>query len=74
MPVMVKTPACPLVVAPPLTAESGHWRTTGEGADLQALFHDEQGQLHGFALTGNRVAEKLKLTRELPGWLLPVAG
>lgn len=74
MPVMVKTPACPLVVAPPLTAESGHWSTTGDGADLQALFHDEQGQLHGFALTGNRVAEKLKLTRELPGWLLPVAG
>jgi len=74
MPVMVKTPACPLVVAPPLTAESGHWSTTGEGSDLQALFHDDQGQLHGFALTGSRVAEKLKLTRELPGWLLPFEG
>tara|TARA_R110002126_G_scaffold15939_8_gene64588 strand:- start:2 stop:1168 length:1167 start_codon:yes stop_codon:yes gene_type:complete len=70
MPVMVKTPACPLVVAPPLTAESGHWSTTGEGSDLQALFHDDQGRLHGFALTGSKVAEKLKLTRELPGWLL----
>ncbi|MEH6565896.1 MAG: FAD-dependent oxidoreductase [Halopseudomonas sp.] len=70
MPVMVKTPACPLVVAPPLTAESGHWTTSGSGSDLQALFHDEQGRLHGFALTGSRVAEKLKLSRELPGWLL----
>tara|TARA_B100001059_G_scaffold224620_1_gene250923 strand:- start:3285 stop:4451 length:1167 start_codon:yes stop_codon:yes gene_type:complete len=70
MPIMVKTPACPLVVAPPLTAASGHWRTTGEDGDLQALFHDDQGQLHGFALTGSKVAEKLKLTRELPGWLV----
>lgn len=70
MPIMVKTPACPLVVAPPLMAESGHWTTTGEGSDLQALFHDDQGSLHGFALTGSKVAEKLKLTRELPGWLL----
>lgn len=69
MPIMVKTPACPLVVAPPLTAANGRWQCAGEGSDLRAVFVDDGGQLHGFALTGAAVAEKLQLTRELPAWL-----
>jgi rubredoxin-NAD+ reductase len=69
MPIMVKTPACPLVVAPPLTAQCGSWQCTGEGSDMRALYLDDSGQMHGFALTGTAVAEKLQLTRELPAWL-----
>ncbi|MFN3580099.1 MAG: NAD(P)/FAD-dependent oxidoreductase [Pseudomonas sp.] len=69
MPVMVKTPACPLVVSPPVTATDGEWHVEGVGADLRALFHDAQGQLHGYALTGAAVAEKLQLNRQLPAWL-----
>ncbi len=69
MPVMVKTPACPLVVSPPLTAQSGGWTVTGEGANQRALFHDPQGQLHGYALSGAAVSEKLQLNRQLPPWL-----
>ncbi|QIB50271.1 FAD-dependent oxidoreductase [Pseudomonas sp. OIL-1] len=70
MPIMVKTPACPLVVSPPLTATEGEWTVTGEGSDQRALFHDSQGVLHGYALTGAAVREKLQLNRELPGWLV----
>ena len=69
MPVMVKTPACPLVVSPPVTAATGLWTVTGEGQDLKALFHDAQGTLHGYALTGAAVSEKLQLNRQLPAWL-----
>ena len=69
MPIMVKTPACPLVVSPPITASDGSWTVTGEGPDQRALFHDAQGVLHGYALTGAAVMEKLQLTRQLPGWL-----
>lgn len=69
MPVMVKTPACPLVVSPPVTAAAGLWTVTGEGQDLKALFHDAQGTLHGYALTGAAVSEKLQLNRQLPAWL-----
>lgn len=70
MPIMVKTPACPLVVSPPLTATEGEWTITGQGSDQRALFHDPQGNLHGYALTGVAVMEKLQLNRQLPGWLV----
>ena len=69
MPITVKTPACPLVVSPPLTAASGSWTVTGEGLDRRALFHDENGQLHGYALSGSAVSEKLQLNRQLPPWM-----
>ena len=69
MPVMVKTPACPLVVSPPVTCKEGEWQVSGSGADISALFHDPQGVLHGYALTGSCVSEKLQLNRQLPPWL-----
>lgn len=69
MPVMVKTPACPLVVSPPVTAAKGLWTISGEGRDIKALFHDAEGVLHGYALTGAAVSEKLQLNRQLPAWL-----
>ncbi|WP_339650147.1 NAD(P)/FAD-dependent oxidoreductase [Halopseudomonas pelagia] len=70
MPVMVKTPACPLVVAPPVTSANGNWTISGSGADIAALFHDAQGVLHGYALTGSAVAQKSELNRQLPAWLV----
>lgn len=69
MPIMVKTPACPLVVTPPLSSAVGRWQCSGEGSDVRAVFVDDNGRLHGYALTGAAVAEKLQLTRELPAWL-----
>lgn len=69
MPIMVKTPACPVVVAPPIAASSGTWETSGEGSDRRALFVDAQGQLHGYALTGAAVSERMRLNRQLPAWL-----
>lgn len=69
MPITVKTPACPLVVSPPLTSVGGSWTVSGEGLDRRALFHDESGQLHGYALTGAAVSEKLQLNRQLPAWM-----
>lgn len=69
MPVMVKTPACPLVVSPPVTTSEGLWTVEGEGQDIRALFHDAKGTLHGYALTGAVVSEKLQLNRKLPAWL-----
>ncbi|MFO7706238.1 MAG: FAD-dependent oxidoreductase, partial [Halopseudomonas sp.] len=69
MPVMVKTPACPLVVAPPVTSAEGRWTVSGSGADITALFHDAQGALLGYALTGAAVRQKLELNRQLPPWL-----
>jgi rubredoxin-NAD+ reductase len=69
MPVMVKTPVCPLVVSPPVSTTSGLWTVSGEGQDIRAVFHDAEGTLHGYALTGAAVSEKLQLNRQLPAWL-----
>ena len=69
MPVMVKTPVCPLVVSPPVSTTSGLWTVSGEGQDIRAVFHDAEGTLHGYALTGTAVSEKLQLNRQLPAWL-----
>lgn len=66
MPVTVKTPACPLVVSPPPPGREGNWQVGGQGSDLKVLCHGADGQLLGYALTGEAVMEKLALNRQLP--------
>jgi rubredoxin-NAD+ reductase len=66
MPVILKTPACPIVVNPPPHHVKGEWQISGSGHDKKALFYDLDNQLQGFALTGNCVLEKLELMKELP--------
>lgn len=66
MPIVVKTPACPLVVYPPPVGLSGQWQIEGESPHLSALFHDEQGQLQGYVLVGNKVRDKMNLAKQLP--------
>lgn len=65
MPVMVKTPACPLVVAVPPPGRSGTWEVSGEGRDWQALCHDAAGNLLGYGLSGQAVQGRLALNRQL---------
>lgn len=66
MPVLVKTPACPTIVAPPASGAAGEWRIE-QGADsVKSLFVDTSGKLLGFALNGSVTAERAKLARELP--------
>lgn len=66
MPVVLKTPSCPLVVAPPPQDIEGDWQVSGEAFDRCALFYDTQQQLRGFALTGTMVKERANLQKLLP--------
>jgi len=66
MPVLVKTPAHPVVVAPPPAGATGAWQEQAVGNGVQALFLAPDGRLLGFALTGTAVAEKQRLTAQLP--------
>ena len=66
MPVTVKTPACPLVVALPPPGHAGNWELHGEGPDWQALCRDADGKLLGYGLSGQAVQGRLTLNRELP--------
>jgi rubredoxin-NAD+ reductase len=65
MPVAVKTPACPTVVAPPDAGAQGEWKVEGTLEGVKAQFQHTSGQLLGFALMGAAVKEKSELTQQL---------
>jgi len=66
MPVTIKTPACPVVVAPVAPATAGSWVIEAVGNNVRAEFRDASGKLLGFALTGEAIKEKTTLQKELP--------
>jgi rubredoxin-NAD+ reductase len=66
MPVAVKTPALPIVVAAPHPATQGQWlqdapAPSGEGGVWR--FMDAQAQMRGFALTGKQTARRMELSK-----------
>ncbi|MCJ8274823.1 MAG: FAD-dependent oxidoreductase [Psychrosphaera sp.] len=68
-PVIVKTPACPVVSSPPPMNATGEWQIEGEAPDMKACFVAEDGSLLGFGLTGKKVMERMKLAKRLPAIL-----
>lgn len=69
MPVAIKTPACPVVVAPVPAGVDGEWTFRSEGRSVNAQFHDGNGTLRGFALTGDATQDKNALAKQLPSLL-----
>lgn len=65
MPVMVKTPAHPVVVLPPRIGTAGRWQVESHEGGVCARFLDEAGRLRGFALTGSETARRNTLLKEL---------
>ena len=66
MPVVVKTPDCPLVVAPPPRDAEGEWTLEAADCGLRALFRDSQDRLRGFVLTDECAHQRAALARALP--------
>lgn len=66
MPVAIKTPACPVVVAPVPAGTEGQWHIQAEGRNVNAQFKDASGTLRGFALTGDATNDKNALAKLLP--------
>ncbi|MEO1080794.1 MAG: FAD-dependent oxidoreductase [Pseudomonadota bacterium] len=66
MPVTIKTPACPVVVAPPSVNSSGEWQFTVDGRNVRGEFRGADSELLGFALTGDATREKIALQKQLP--------
>lgn len=65
MPIQIKTPACPIVVASPIPGLAGRWHTEGTDGGLRCLYLGADGALLGFALLGKATQERLALTRQL---------
>jgi rubredoxin-NAD+ reductase len=66
MPVRLKTPACPAVIAVP-SHSAGAWSSFSCKEGLQSLFRDGNGSLQGYALVGAAVEGSSSLTSQLPG-------
>ena len=65
MPVVIKTPVCPIVCVPPSRDIQGEWQFEGTGVNVQGLFYDNQQHLSGFALSGDTVKEKTRLLKKM---------
>ncbi|MDR9424557.1 MAG: FAD-dependent oxidoreductase [Marinobacter sp.] len=66
MPVMIKTPCCPTAVCPPPAHAEGRWQVERDGSSVKAVFRSPADEVLGFAVTGQYVMEKQKLSREVP--------
>lgn len=66
MPVVVKTPAHPIIVCPPPRSISGTWEVEVKDNSARALFFDAQKQLYGFVLTNEAVKERATLIKQIP--------
>lgn len=69
MPVIVKTPACPTVVCPPLPGLVGAWTVEESDEACVARYAGASGQLLGFALMGTATAQRQALVSQIPAWL-----
>lgn len=64
MPVVVKTPVCPVVAVSPVSTQ-GQWKHEVVEGGLVSRFESTQGQLLGFSLTGKATGRKNSLLTEL---------
>jgi rubredoxin---NAD+ reductase len=58
MPIVVKTPSCPLLILAPRQSQEGKWHVSGSDIDLCAKFIDHKGVIQGFALMGTAIDKK----------------
>lgn len=67
MPVIIKTPAHPVVVLPAPRGSEGSWRIAGDdpAGGVKMLFQDAASRLLGFALTGVFVGERTALVTRI---------
>jgi rubredoxin-NAD+ reductase len=70
MPVIIKTPAYPIVLSSSPLHTNYEWQTSicQEGV-LRGHYYDESKQLQGFVLTGKATGEKASLLLTVPAWL-----
>lgn len=65
MPVIVKTPAYPIVVASSPPSVEVTWQVDVQDTGVRVVCHDTQQRLRGFTLSGSAVSEKAALAKEL---------
>ncbi|MCU7879456.1 MAG: hypothetical protein KZQ66_03960 [Candidatus Thiodiazotropha sp. (ex Lucinoma aequizonata)] len=72
MPVIIKTPLHPIVIAAPDPKAEGNWETKQTNEGTRCLFHGVGDDLLGFVISGRFLEEKQVLSQRLPP-LLPAS-
>ena len=72
MPVVVKTPALPLVVCPPKSGVEGAWELELGTDEAVAVFIDPGGTELGFALAGDKTSQQRMMAQRMPDLLASV--
>ncbi|MCU7877524.1 MAG: FAD-dependent oxidoreductase [Candidatus Thiodiazotropha sp. (ex Lucinoma borealis)] len=72
MPVIIKTPLHPIVIAAPDPKAEGNWQTEQTNEGTRCLYHGVGDELLGFVISGRFVGEKQALSQRLPP-LLPAS-
>lgn len=67
MPIVIKTPICPVVTIPPHNGVEGEWKTDVDAHNVRALFYTPDNTLAGFALSGACVKEKMQWAKQMQG-------
>lgn len=67
MPVVVKTPSCPVAALPAPRGAAGVWSMEQADDGLRMVFSTGDRPVAGFALTGRCTAERMALTKQLGG-------
>lgn len=65
MPVVVKTPALPIVVLPVARDAEGEWKILAHGQGIKLGFFDTQNLLRGFVLTGAYTSERSEMVKQV---------
>ena len=65
MPIALKTPAYPLMLAAADPGVAGEWLITTEADGVKALYLDGERRLRGFALGGTATREKAELIKQM---------
>ncbi|MDH4233613.1 MAG: FAD-dependent oxidoreductase [Gallionella sp.] len=65
MPIVIKTPAYPVVVLPVARDAIGEWKTMAQGEGIKQAFFDAKNQLCGFALTGVYAGERSEMVKQV---------
>jgi rubredoxin-NAD+ reductase len=69
MPVIVKTPCCPIQLYTPPAGVEGDWHEeTLDDGGIRGLFRDTDERPRGFVLTGPAVSQKAEMVKQVPGW------
>lgn len=68
MPVIAKTPSCPIQLYAPPAGVAGEWQERADDDGVRGEFRDDAGRLRGFVLTGAAVQEKGQYVDQVPGY------